>query len=73
VSLFQEEISNLKDELKIKEVKVTDDKRIKELEDEIDYLYNEIGRHIGRINQLSAELETKDAIRYSKRRNSLLS
>jgi hypothetical protein len=62
VSLFQEEISNLKDELKIKEVKVTDDKRIKELEDEIDYLYNEIGRHIGRINQLSAELETKDEI-----------
>ena len=46
----------------IKEVKVTDDKRIKELENEIDYLYNEIGRHIGRINQLSAELETKDEI-----------
>ncbi len=43
-------------------VRVTDDKKEQELTNEIDYLYNEIGRHIGRINQLNAELETKDEI-----------
>lgn len=46
----------------IKEVYITDDKRVQELQDEVESLYQEIRRHIGRINQLSAELQTKDEI-----------
>ena len=39
---------------------VANDEEIKALEEENNKLYNEIGRHIGRINQLAAELEAKD-------------